>query len=418
MTDGDPPPRALRRRLEWLPPGARAIGVASFFSDLGHEVPTSLLPSFLTSTLGAPASALGLIEGFADAASGVAKLAGGALADEPRRRRGVAIGGYLTTAALSSGIGAATSAVQVGLLRAGAWSARGIRSPARNAILADLVEPDVYGRAYGYERALDNLGAILGPLLAALLVGIVGVRGAMFASIVPGILAAISIAYAARHVRVEQRREHRRLRLQVRPVLRGRLGRLFVGMGAFEFGNVAATLLILRATELLTPTVGADDAARTALLLYVGYNVAATLASVPGGHVSDRRSSLLALTIGTSAFLASYLLLAGGSTSVPLLLGAFVLAGVGIGFVETAEAAAVAAETDEAVRGSAFGLLAGLQSLGNLAASGVAGFVWTLASPRAAFLVCAGWMAVALVAFATSRGATATGAGLAPPTRR
>lgn len=416
MSDGEGSPAApVRRRLDWLPPGARAIGVASFFSDLGHEVPTSLLPSFLTSTLGAPASALGLIEGVADAASGVAKLAGGAIADEPRRRRSVAIGGYLTTAALSSGIGAATSAVQVGLLRAGAWSARGIRTPARNAILADLVEPEVYGRAYGYERALDNLGAILGPLLATVLVAVVGVRGAMVASIVPGILAAVSIAYAARHVRVEHRGERRPLRLHVRPVLRGRLGRLFVGMGAFEFGNVAATLLILRATELLAPRLGTDGAARTALLLYVGYNVAATLASVPGGHVSDRRSSLLALTIGTSAFLASYLLLADGSTSIPLLLGAFALAGIGIGFVETAEAAAVAAEADDAVRGSAFGLLAGLQSLGNLAASGVAGFVWTLVSPRAAFLVCAAWMAIALVAFATARVGPGDRSGSAPP---
>lgn len=392
-------PVSPRRPLDWLPPGARAIGVASFFSDLGHEVPTALLPSFLTATLGAPAAALGLIEGVADAASGVAKLVGGALADEPKRRRGVAVGGYLTTAVLSSAIGAATSALQVGVLRAGAWSARGLRGPSRNALLADLVEPDFYGRAYGYERTMDNFGAILGPLLAVALVGSVGVRGAMFASVVPGILAATAILYAARRVRSEHRGEHRRFRLQVRPVLHGRLGRLFVGMGAFEFGNVAATLLILRATELLTPMRGLDGAARIALLLYVGYNVAGTLASLPGGHVSDRRSSLLALTIGTSAFLASYLMFAVGSTSIPVLLVAFALAGIGIGFVETAEAAAVAAMADDDVRGSAFGLLAGLQSLGNLAASGVIGLVWTLVSPTVAFGLAAGWMLAALVAF-------------------
>src|SRR4051812_21582154 len=88
----------------WLVPGVRAIGVASLLSDLGHEVPTSLLPSFLTSTLGAPAAALGLIEGIADGAAGVARFAGGPLADDPERRRATAVGGYVTTAVVSSAI--------------------------------------------------------------------------------------------------------------------------------------------------------------------------------------------------------------------------------------------------------------------------------------------------------------------------
>jgi hypothetical protein len=98
----------------------------------------------------------------ADGAAGVAKLAGGALADDPGKRRNVAIGGYTTTAVLSSAIGAATAPIQVGILRAGAWAARGIRGPSRNALLADVVEPVAYGRAYGFERAMDNLGAIVG----------------------------------------------------------------------------------------------------------------------------------------------------------------------------------------------------------------------------------------------------------------
>src|SRR3954465_10840988 len=152
----EPSGRRATRRPAWLTPGAGAIGVASFLSDVGHEVPTSLLPSFLTVTLGAPASALGLIEGVADGVAGVAKLGGGALADDTHRRRAVAIGGYTTTAVLSSAIGLATTPLQVGILRAGAWAARGIRGPSRNALLADLVQPDAYGRAYGFERAMDN----------------------------------------------------------------------------------------------------------------------------------------------------------------------------------------------------------------------------------------------------------------------
>jgi MFS family permease len=392
-------PAETRRRFPWLTPAAGAIGVASFLSDVGHEVPTSLLPSFLTATIGAPASALGLIEGVADGVAGVAKLAGGALADDPHRRRATAIGGYTTTAVLSSAIGLATTPLQVGILRAGGWAARGIRGPSRNALLADVVEPEAYGRAYGFERAMDNFGAIVGPLLALLLVSSVGVRTAILVSIVPGLLAAIAIYYAARHVSRPIALRHRTIRLQVRPVLRGSLGRLFIGMGAFEFGNAAATLMILRASELLTPSRGEHAAAQIALLLYVGYNVAGAIASLPGGHLSDRRSASHSLLVGAGAFLAAYLIFAFSGSAILVLLLAFTLAGVGIGFVETAEAAAVASMADESIRGSAFGLLAGLQSLGNFAASTIAGIVWTVVSPALAFLWLSAWMVIACVAF-------------------
>ena len=104
----------------WLGPGVAGIGSASFLADLGHEIPTALLPSLLTITLGAPAAALGTIEGLADGLAGAARLGGGALADDPTRRRTIAVGGYTTTAILSSLLGAATAVWQVGILRAGA----------------------------------------------------------------------------------------------------------------------------------------------------------------------------------------------------------------------------------------------------------------------------------------------------------
>jgi MFS family permease len=251
---------------------------------------------------------------------------------------------------------------------------------------------------------MDNLGAIVGPLLALLLVALIGIRDAILVSIVPGLLAALAIAYGARHVRRPTRRERQRIRLQVRPVLRGRLGRLFVGMGAFEFGNAAATLMILRATELLTPSHGRHAAAEIALLLYVGYNGASTLASVPGGRLSDRRSAVHALIVGAAASLVAYLIFASSGSQIPILLGAFVLAGVGIGFAETAEATAVASMAEGSIRGSAFGLLAGLQSLGNFAASAIAGVLWTVLSPTVAFVWLAAWMAAASIAFLLTPG--------------
>ena len=273
----------------WLTPGVRGIGAASLLSDAGHEIPTSLLPSFLTATLGAPASALGLIEGVSDGLAGAAKLGGGALADDPHRRRTTAIGGYASTAVLSALIGVTTSAWQVGVLRAGAWFSRGLRVPARNALLADTVPSSVYGRAYGFERAMDNLGAIIGPLLAIGLVAVFSARTAIMLSVIPGLLAVLAIIYAIRHTAKPEEQKRQPIRLRIRPVMKGHLGRLLGAISIFEVGNIAATLLILRATDLLEPGRSLDEATQLAIGLYVLYNIAATLSSVPAGHLADTR---------------------------------------------------------------------------------------------------------------------------------
>ena len=387
----------------WLTPGVKGIGAASLLSDLGHEIPTSLLPSFLTSTLGAPAAALGLIEGVADGIAGAAKFVGGPLADDPQRRRNTAVGGYAATAVLTAAIGATTAVWQVAALRAGGWAARGLRVPARNALLADVVPASAYGRAYGFERAMDNLGAIGGPLLAIVLIALVGTRSAILVSVVPGLLAVAAILYAVRNAPQLEERERKPLRFQVRPVLRGQLGRLFVGVGAFEAGNAAATLLILRATGLLDEQHSHDRAVTIALLLYAGYNLAATLASLQGGRLGDRRGMLSVLVLGVAAFLIAYTGFAFTGGSILTLAAAFLVAGVGIGFVETAEHAAVATHAPNEVRGSAFGLLAATQSLGNLAASAIAGALWTLASPTAAFLFLAAAMLISLAGLTLAR---------------
>ncbi len=117
---------------------------------------------------------------------------------------------------------------------------------------------------------MDNLGAVGGPLLALALVALVGVRTAIALSIIPGLLAVAAIVYAIRATPRPRAQDRIALRIRVRPVLRGRLGRLMVGIGAFELGNIAATLLILRATELLEPGRGEDSAVQIALLLYAG----------------------------------------------------------------------------------------------------------------------------------------------------
>jgi MFS family permease len=387
----------------WLNRGVAGIGVASFFSDVSHEVPTALLPALLTTTLGAPAAALGTVEGIADGIAGAAKLAGGALADDPARRRATAMGGYTATAILSALIGAAVAVWQVAILRSAAWFSRGLRTPSRNALLTDVVAPEAYGRAYGFERAMDNAGAIGGPLLALALLSLVGVRDAILLSVIPGLLATLAIFVAVRSARRLERHERPPLRIRIRPVLHGRLGRLLGAITAYELGNAAATLLILRATNLLSPGHGHDSAVKLAVLLYVGYNAAAMVTSVAAGHTTDRRGATAVLVTGAFALLAAYVGFALAGAGLAALAVLFVLAGTGKGAVETAQGAAVALLAPPELLGSAFGALATIQSFANLTASALAGALWTLVSPRTAFLYLAGWMAVSAAALVVAR---------------
>jgi MFS family permease len=236
-----------------LTPGVVGVALASFFSDAGHELTTSVLPSFVTVTLRSTAGALGLIEGISDGLIGLASLLVGPLANDPRRRLRLATGGYLSTAVATGAIGLAVAVWQVALLRAIAWLSRGARSPARDATLASLAPSETFGRAFGLERAGDNLGAVVGPLLAAWLVASIGIRPALYLAAVPGLLATFAIMLAARQARARGTAVaiRARVHVQLRALRSSGLMRVLLPIAAFELGNMATTLLILRATDLL-----------------------------------------------------------------------------------------------------------------------------------------------------------------------
>jgi MFS family permease len=393
-------PGESQTERKWLTPGVGGIGLASFFSDSGHEVTTAVLPTFLTSTLHASAGALGLIEGISDAMTGVMKLLGGPLANDPRTRGRLASGGYLGTAVATGAIGLATTVWQAGLLRGFAWMSRGIRSPARDSLLASLAPSHAYGRAFGLERAGDNLGAVAGPLLAALTVGILGIRGTMYLAAIPGLFAAVAITVAAREAR---RRglsvQRRRLTFQLRELRQAGLTRRLVPIACFEIGNVATTLLILRATQLLTGNGRSVTQATTvAILLYAGHNAVAAGASVLGGRWIDRVGPRIAFGAGAALYVLAYAGFAATSHNVGSLAAAFALAGGGIGLAETAESTIIAQALPDKLRGSGFGVLGGLQSVGDLLASTVVGALYTAFSGTIGFAYAAGWMVLAVLA--------------------
>lgn len=196
-----------------------------------------------------------------------------------------------------------------------------------------------------------------------------------------GLAAAGSIVYAIRHIQRPASRDRQPLQIRIRPLLRGEVGGVWLPIGAFEVGNLATTLLFLRPNELLTPDRLVEAATSIALLLYAGGNLAATVITIPAGKAADRWGFRPTLTTGFMVGLTAYLTFGLIGPSIPLLVLAFILAGVTIGIVETAEHGTVAEATHEDIRGSAFGFLAAIQSFGNLVASGIAGLLWTLVSP-------------------------------------
>ena len=402
------------RRPPWVSGGVASVGLASLFSDAGHEIATAVLPSLLTSVLGGSAGVLGVIEGLSDGLLGVAKLVAGPAANDPTRRVRIARGGYLLTGVFSAAIGVSSAVWQAGVLRGAAWVSRGARGPARDALLASLAPKDAYGRSFGVERAGDNLGAVVGPLLAALLVALVGIRHAFLFALIPGLFAAVAISVAAarapRVVAVAGARGARgaRARLELGKLRRAGLFWPLLPVAAFELGNLTTTLLILRVSQLLHHGARSlTGAASLAILLYAGHNVVAAATSLLGGGLIDRggpqRGPRGVLVVGAAAYLMAYVGFAFGIHAWPLLLLLFCLAGAGIGLAETAESTLVAHLLPDRLRGSGFGLLGGLQSAGDFLSSAVVGILYAAVSPTAGFAYAAAWMVLSITASALLR---------------
>jgi MFS family permease len=368
----------------WLTRGVFGIGMASLFSDWGHEAATSILPAFLAS-LGAPAVALGIIEGVSDGLASFAKLAGGWIADRPAWRRPAGIVGYLTTAITTGAYAFAQSWPAVLLLRAIGWTGRGGRGPSRDTLLSASVAPDQVGRAFGFERAMDTLGAVLGPLCAAALVGSLGIRGVLRWTFVPGIIAAISFAFLAPQAKGAA--GHRALPFFTSLAQLPRQYRHFLaGVFAHGIGDFAPTLLILRANQILAPQIGMTRAAALSVTLYTFHNLVSAAVTFPAGALGDRigKRGLLAIgyLIGVLAFLGFILV----PPSLPALFLLFALAGAHQAFEQSLEKSLAAELIPSELRGSGFGVLATANGIGDLVSSVAVGALWSSVSPTAGFI--------------------------------
>lgn len=369
------------RRKQWLNRNVLAIGLTSLFSDLSHEIATSILPVFLAS-LGAAPWALGVIEGVADGVSSFAKLGAGYASDKTGIRKPIAVIGYVLTALATAAIGLATLWLHVLTGRVLAWLGRGGRSPVRDAILVDSISPEDYGKSLGFERTLDTVGAIVGPALALGLIGLLSYRTVFFFTVIPGLMAAgiFTLAVGSRPIQTSQTAP--KVSFRGLPV---RFRWFLVAIAIFGIGDFAHTLLILRATEILAPQIGSAEAAKWAIGLYLVHNIIYAGLSTPVGALGDRVGKVKVLTLGY--FVAVIMNL--GFLSYPThILGLAILFGLGGVFiaVEDALERAVAADLlPEHLRATGFGTLAAVNGIGDLISSAVVGFLWAKISPAAGF---------------------------------
>jgi MFS family permease len=251
-----------RKRSAWLNSTVLGIGLASFFSDLSHETVTSLLPGLLA-TLGVAAAALGTIEGVADGLSSVAKLYGGWWTDRLHRRKPLCAAGYGIMAAATLVIAVAWHWTVVLTGRTLSWVARGLRTPPRKALLAEAVTPEYFGRAFGLERMMDTLGAVLAPLATLLLLRAgFAQRDLLLWATMPALLAVLAITFLVRET--PARDPHPRPLLASYRELPLPYLRLLRWIGLFGTGDFAHSLMILYATSALSARLGVGQAASAA----------------------------------------------------------------------------------------------------------------------------------------------------------
>lgn len=377
-------PEATKKQ-SWLNRTVFGVGLTSLFSDWSHETATSVLPAFLAA-IGAGPAWLGAIEGVADGLSSFAKLMAGHYTDRLKIRKPLALFGYAFTALCTASFGLASQAYQVLLGRAGAWLGRGVRSPAKKALLAADVPPGAYGRAFGLERLMDTLGAIFGPLSALWLLEATNhsYRKVFFWTLLPGLVAVACFWLLVRERPLATRsRRSFLLGLKALPIP---FRRLLVGIGIFGAGDFSHSLLILYASRMLAPEHGLARAASLAVGLYTLHNVFYAGSAYLSGWLSDHvPSRKLVLAAGYALAGVTAILLSTGTHSLPLLAVIFILAGLYIGTEEALEDSLSAELVPQEQHGMAFGTLAAVNAVGDFVSSLWVGSLWSAFNVQTAF---------------------------------
>jgi MFS family permease len=423
------------KTLLTLPRPVWLLGWVSFFTDTASEIVYPLLPIFLTRVLGASAMSLGVIEGIAEAANSVLKIWSGRFADKTGAPKRLVLAGYGLSSAVRPLIAITTGWMQVLCVRFVDRLGKGIRGAPRDAMLAGFAGASNRGLVYGFHRAMDHAGAVLGPLIASLFLYLYpGEYRTLFAlTIVPGVIVMIVLAMVpeAKTTLNDQlptpnpdaskqlggKPSNQRIRSEFHPDVSKTplgvgswklgIGSWKLGVGSwwlgvdanlwravfviliFSLGNASDAFLLLRLSDLGVATFWIP-------LLWSALHVVKSTSSVAGGQLSDRLGRRHVIALGWMLYAAVYAAFAVFN-STAIVISVFLIYGLYFGLTEGVEKAWVADLAATEVRGTAFGVYNAVLGLGSLAASLLFGAIWTRVSPPAAFFTGAGLAALATI---------------------
>ena len=375
-----------------LPRTVLALGAVSFLTDASSEMIFPLLPVLLATLPGAPAAALGLIEGVAEATSAAVKVVSGRVSDRAARRKPLVVAGYSVSSAVRPLVSLAGAWPHVLAVRFLDRVGKGARSAPRDALIAEVTPPERRGAAYGLHRAMDNAGAVAGPLLAAALLGLLALplRTVLALSAVPAAAAVLVLVLAVEEP--PRPRSHGPDPAAPPSPLPPAFRRAVGAVALFTLSASSDSFLLLKAREVGIPAAGVP-------LVWAFSNAVRASLGTWGGALSDRLGRRRVLLFAWSLYAACYVLF--GLVGTPAgLLAVLAVYSVHAALSEGAERALVADLVPAESRGRAFGWFHGAVGLTALPASAGFGLLWTLFGSRAAFLSGAGIALLAVLALA------------------
>lgn len=376
-----------------IPKTVKGLSVVSLFNDFASEMIYPLLPSFITRTLGGSATYLGLLDGAAELTSAMIKMVSGRLADRPRWKKPLILGGYLSAVLIRPLMAITTAAWQVIGFRVLDRIGKGLRTPARDALIAEVTAPEVRGRAYGFHRGADHLGAVFGSLVAWwLLRSQVDVRDVLTWSLLPGLVAFLVLVVVLRSPRLPPA-----VTIDSSGEKPGE-GRVFwtpvLVLAALTFFRLPEALLLLRLQDLGVSVVIVP-------LVWAGLHVVRTAASYPGGWITDRIGPRLTILAG-GMLAAGIVLLLGFAITPAVAVTGFLGFGLVAGLMESPERVLITRLAPRRT-GRAFGAYHAVTGLAALPAGVLFGWIYQHHGGGTALWVSAAAMGVALIAWAVLR---------------
>jgi MFS family permease len=356
-----------------------ALGVVSLLTDISSEMIIPVLPIFVTVTLGASMASLGMIEGVAESTASILRIATGWLSDRVGRRKPFIVFGYGVSVVAKAGLVGASAWPAVLGLRFIERVGKGLRSPPRDALLADSCAPEHRGRAFGFHRSMDTLGAALGPLVAFALLSARpdDFRRVFAIAVIPAVLSVLTLILfvsAPRHAPTAARSLGREWR-----ALGGPLRRFLAADAVFQLGNSSMAFVLLRTRDV-------GFSAGQVTLVYFGYNVIFALLALPLGGLSDTLGRRPLILLGYLLYALVYGLLGLTSSRLGAVV-AFALMGLHSALIEGQQRSLVADLVPAERRATAFGAYYTVVGLALLPASVIAGLLWERFGARLTFTV-------------------------------